>query len=223
MKQEKAMTKLVMLGDSVFDNSAYVNPGEPDVGQQVLARLKAGDTRTGLTFFAEDGAVIRDVKELQIRLVPGDATHIVLSVGGNDLLGLMGRLGMRHGNTFGENLRFLSGLKSRFAEEYSELLRMVDALGLPFAVCSIYYAAYQHFAAGERVELQEGIEWEGTDIAVDAFDAAITASADECENCREVIDLRLVCNSPECYANPIEPSRVGGERIADQVLWFVRG
>ena len=33
-----------------------------------------------------------------------------------------------------------------------------------------------------------------------------------------VIDLRFVCSSPADYANPIEPSSVGGEKIARTIL-----
>jgi hypothetical protein len=29
-----------------------------------------------------------------------------------------------------------------------------------------------------------------------------------------LIDLRLICTTPEDYANPIEPSAIGGEKIA---------
>ena len=38
-----------------------------------------------------------------------------------------------------------------------------------------------------------------------------------------VIDLRLVCCSPEDYANPIEPSSVGGEKIARVIVALVTG
>src|SRR5438552_15703111 len=33
-----------------------------------------------------------------------------------------------------------------------------------------------------------------------------------------VIDLRLVCSEPSDYANPIEPSSAGGEKIASAIL-----
>jgi hypothetical protein len=34
------------------------------------------------------------------------------------------------------------------------------------------------------------------------------------ENALSVIDLRLICNTPSDYANPIEPSSLGGAKIA---------
>jgi hypothetical protein len=36
-----------------------------------------------------------------------------------------------------------------------------------------------------------------------------------------VLDLRLICTGPEHYANPIEPSARGGERIAQAIARWV--
>jgi hypothetical protein len=38
-----------------------------------------------------------------------------------------------------------------------------------------------------------------------------------------VIDLRSVCVTAEDYANPIEPSSVGGAKIARVIVGWVRG
>jgi hypothetical protein len=38
-----------------------------------------------------------------------------------------------------------------------------------------------------------------------------------------VIDLRAVCTYPEDYANPIEPSSVGGEKIARAIAALATG
>ena len=37
----------------------------------------------------------------------------------------------------------------------------------------------------------------------------------------KVIDLRLVCCNPEDFANPIEPSAIGGEKIVQTILQVV--
>ena len=34
----------------------------------------------------------------------------------------------------------------------------------------------------------------------------------------DLIDLRLVCNEPQDYANPIEPSSRGGAKIANVIV-----
>ena len=77
------MSHLVLLGDSVFDNVAYVGAGAPDVVRQVRQRLPHGSRATLL---AVDGSTTGSVRE-QLRRLPSDATHLVVSVGGNDALG----------------------------------------------------------------------------------------------------------------------------------------
>ena len=76
------MGHVVLLGDSVFDNGACVERGEPDVARQLRARLPPG---WGATLAAVDGAVTDSVRR-QLERVPPGATHLVVSVGGNDAL-----------------------------------------------------------------------------------------------------------------------------------------
>jgi hypothetical protein len=75
------MTHIVLLGDSIFDNSPYT-AGGPDVISQVR-QLLPEDWRASL--LAVDGAMTKDVA-FQLRRLPQDASHLVLSVGGNDAL-----------------------------------------------------------------------------------------------------------------------------------------
>ena len=39
----------------------------------------------------------------------------------------------------------------------------------------------------------------------------------------QVIDLRAICSRAEDYANPIEPSSIGGEKIARAIVALVTG
>jgi hypothetical protein len=82
------MKHVALLGDSVFDNGAYVGGG-PDVVNQLRQRLPDG---WRATLAAVDGGVIRDIPR-QLERVPDDATHLVISVGGNDALGFSAVLG----------------------------------------------------------------------------------------------------------------------------------
>ena len=75
------MPHVVLLGDSVFDNGAYVGRG-PDVIAQVRERLPAGSTGT---LAAVDGALIGNVAR-QMERVPTSATHLVVSAGGRAVL-----------------------------------------------------------------------------------------------------------------------------------------
>src|SRR4051812_4605882 len=73
---------VVLLGDSIFDNKRYVGR-DPDVVAQVRDRLPSG---WRATLLAVDGDVAGGVRR-QLRGLPDDATHLVVSVGGNDALG----------------------------------------------------------------------------------------------------------------------------------------
>jgi len=85
------MGHVVLLGDSIFDNAAYV-PGGPAVIDHLTAALPHGWRETLL---AVDGAGADDVAT-QLRSLPADATHLVVSAGGNDALGHSGLF--RHGS-----------------------------------------------------------------------------------------------------------------------------
>ena len=76
-----AKKRVVLIGDSIIDNGAYVRPGEPDVAKQLQALL----VRDTVVKRALDGAACIDVLNSQISdLEPED--RIILSVGGNDAL-----------------------------------------------------------------------------------------------------------------------------------------
>jgi hypothetical protein len=83
----KPMTHIVLLGDSIFDNAAYV-AGGPDVVRQLRDILPSG---WRATLNARDGAVIADLPR-QLQELPADATHLVVSIGGNDALNESGLL-----------------------------------------------------------------------------------------------------------------------------------
>src|SRR4051794_31231367 len=72
---------VVLLGDSIFDNKAYVGRG-PAVIDQLRGELPAG---WKATLLAVDGSVTSDVPGQMARLPP-DVSHLVVSVGGNDAL-----------------------------------------------------------------------------------------------------------------------------------------
>ena len=75
------MPHIVLLGDSIFDNASYTRGG-PDVITQVRERLPQG---WKATLLAVDGSVTLNVPA-QLERLPQDASHLVLSVGGNDAL-----------------------------------------------------------------------------------------------------------------------------------------
>jgi hypothetical protein len=59
MTQAQTAPHVVLLGDSIFDNGAYV-PGDPDVVTQLRGILPDG---WKASLWAIDGAIISDVKK----------------------------------------------------------------------------------------------------------------------------------------------------------------
>lgn len=189
------MAHIVLLGDSIFDNAAYVSGG-PDVVKQLRARLPAGSKAT---LAAVDGAVTSGVAR-QLQGVPADATHLVVSVGGNDALGhsIILEEGAR---SVAEAVGRLAGVREAFAHEYRAMLDAVTARGLPTAVCTIYDARYPDLLRQRLVVT--GLCVFNDVIMREAFRRGLP-----------LIDLRLICDEDADYANPIEPSVQGGAKIA---------
>jgi hypothetical protein len=186
----------ILLGDSIFDNGAYVGAGEPDVVRQLQAQLPR-DWQA--TLLAVDGSVIRGVRAQAARL-PADASHLVLSVGGNDTLG-HARLLEDPARSIAEALSVLARAAADFEREYQ--LMLDDLLGrrLPTAVCAIYNP---RFGDARMQELAV--------TALCIFNDAIIRAA--FARGLPLIDLRLICDDERDYANPIEPSARGGAKIA---------
>jgi hypothetical protein len=114
-----AMPHLVLLGDSIFDNAAYV-PGRPAVIAQLQAALPAG---WQTTLLAVDGHVAAGVHG-QLSRLPADATHLAISAGGNDALVCASILGQPAGSV-AEVVRELADIQDEFRREYHEMLTAV--------------------------------------------------------------------------------------------------
>jgi len=198
----RQMKHVTLLGDSVFDNGAYVGGG-PDVVTQLRQRLPAG-WRAALA--AVDGGVIRDIPR-QLERLPDDATHLVISVGGNDALDFSAVLGAPS-HSVANTLEQLAAIRGEFARNYGRMIEAIRHRGLPTAVCTIYDPRYPD-AARRRIS--------ATALCV-INDAIIREAASAGV---PIIDLRLVCNENDDFANPIEPSSQGGWKIAGAIVSLV--
>jgi lysophospholipase L1-like esterase len=188
------MGHVVLLGDSIFDNAAYV-PDRPPVIEQLRQALPRG---WQATLLAIDGSVTEDVAD-QLRRLPPDATHLIVSSGGNDALGEASLLN-EPACTVGEALGMIHELRTRFGNLYRAMLHTLTTIGKPVAVCTIY-DSIPGLGAAERSALAGFNEV----ILREAIRAGVP-----------LIDLRLVCDRPADYSHvsPIEPSMVGGAKIA---------
>lgn len=203
LPQRPATGHVVLLGDSIFDNKAYIDGG-PDVIAQLRGVLPPG---WRATLLALDGDVISGVSR-QLRALPDDATFLVVSAGGNDALGFSSLL-QAPVDSVAAALGMLSKAQERFASDYEAMAEALPATGFPSAVCTIYDTP----ASGPAYQVVR------TALAI--FNDCITRAA--FSRGISLIDLRLICNEDSDYANPIEPSVRGGEKIARAVAALAVG
>lgn len=195
------MGHVYLLGDSIFDNAAYVGT-QPAVIEHLRRALPSG---WAATLLAVDGHSAIDVRE-QLRGLDKTATHLFVSAGGNDALNASGVLSERV-LTVAQAVGLLATAQARFRRNYQDLLRGLLAIGKPLTVCTIY-DAIPGLGEAERAALA-------------LFNDVIIRSA--VEKLVPVIDLRVVCDQPEDYSDisPIEPSGRGGAKIAQVIAHLV--
>ena len=132
--------------------------------------------------------------------LPADATHLVVSIGGNDALGNIGVL-EDTAKSIASALTRLAAIGDGFGQDYRAMLDGVLARNLPTAICTIYEPRFPD----PRLQ-RLGV------TALTLFNDIIIREA--FARGLPLLDLRLICDSEEDYANPIEPSVKGGEKIA---------
>lgn len=194
---------VVLLGDSIFDNRVYVGAADPAVIDQVREHLPEG---WKATLLAVDGDVTSDIVK-QLQGLPEDATHLVVSVGGNDALQAEPVLSRPTDDVAGGLLK-MADVRDAFEASYSEMLEQLLALNKPTAVCTIYDPNYKN-ENDQRASV----------LALAGFNDVITRAANRYG--LPVIDLRVLFDSSKDYANPIEPSAVGGDKIARTIRRIV--
>ena len=151
---------------------------------------------------AVDGSVVAGLAK-QIARIPTDATHLIISAGGNDALGYSSILGAPS-RSMAESLTQLADVSEEFRMRYRAAITDVVQTGLPTAVCTVYDPRYS-----DPVQRRLG-------------STALTIINDVIM--REVfrlgvplLDLRLICAEDADFANPIEPSSHGGWKIAGAI------
>jgi len=135
--------------------------------------------------------------------LPSDATHLVLSAGGNDALGASDVL-LRPVSTVGEGVWMVADAARGFEKRYSRLLDALVTQGLPLIVCTVYNPRFSD-------PLQQAV----CVAALCLFNDAIVRGA--LERGLAMLDLRAVCSHHDDYANDIEPSSQGALKIARDI------
>jgi hypothetical protein len=155
------------------------------------------------TLLAVDGDTT-ELEALRLQGLPADATHLVVSVGGNDAL--------MHAPLLDEPRNILPDIaeaRAEFAGRYRKMLDAVLKHDRPTAVCTVY-DSIPGLTPAARAALATFNDM--------IFREAVRAGV-------PVLDLRLLCTDPGDYSelSPIEPSVRGGEKIAALIAGVVTG
>ncbi len=195
------MKHLVLVGDSIFDNAGYVAAGAAVI-DQLQDKLPQGYRASLL---AVDGDVTDDVYA-QLENIPSDATHLFLSVGGNDALRIASVM-YEKVNSVGEAMEIFTEIKSDFQNRYRKLLGELAERHVQLTICTVHDSVPEL----EQRSLT-ALALYNEVILKEAF--AIGAP---------VIDLRLICNESTDYSeiSPIEPSQKGGNKIVSRIIEIV--
>lgn len=185
------MNHIVLLGDSIFNNGAYVDGGPAGIKQ--LRSLLPHDWKA--TLLAVDGSLTTDALN-QIARIPAPATHLIVSAGGNDGLSRADTL-QKPARSFGDAVDQLAALRVEFHQNYRRMLNALLALKLPLALCTIY-----------EPNFSDPITQRLTSTALTIFNDCILREA--ITRGLPVLDLRLICTEAEDYANEIRPGVLGG-------------
>ena len=139
---------IVLLGDSTLDNGLYTD-GAPAIPDQLSDRLGSNGL---VTMLAIDGSTT-DAISSQLAKVPPSATHLLLSVGGNDALLQIDVLS-RPSRSVSEALLSLAEVIADFELAYRRCLDLVIGLDLPTTVCAIYIAPFPKSRVSIRSSLR---------------------------------------------------------------------
>jgi hypothetical protein len=152
---------------------------------------------------ARGGARVKDVRKQIVAANLKAATHIVVSVGLNDMLLAVGLLG-EQAHTIGDALERLGTYQSLFIRDYTRMLQYVKSRKCVTAVCTIYQGDFASV-----------FDHSGIDVIPSLFNDHIYRLA----NAKgiPVIELRSIFTKPLHYVKKIEPSSEGGQLLANAI------
>ena len=227
------MNRIYLLGDSIIDNAPYVKKNEKDVVSHLISMYK-GNPQIKINNRAVDGHTMRDLLDTQLSDEGlNEATHIVMSIGGNDLLQNISFLQMtaklsevmdkdaRIGKWGSKELNLSRNkvfeetyfeIIKPMQQEYESIVANLSTYRAKLLLCTVY--------EGDLVdsdEFSDVIYSSKTMLSI--FNDLVYRTAQKYN--AEVLELRDIFVSSEDYANPIEPSHIGGEKLAKSILDWV--
>lgn len=199
---------VALLGDSTFDNRGYVGPEGKGVHDHLTDKLATVPGAYKVTQCAVDGALIAAIAS-QRSVVPEDTTHIVISVGGNNGLCTTSMFAAECTNVAEACVRVFT-VVAQLEREYFEMVRSTyEHFGQRkhITLCSVYNPCFSPF--------DMRLDQRAVNLAVTLFSDMVVRTGAKFG--LPVIDFRRVMTEQTDFANPIEPSHTGGEKIAQAI------
>jgi len=221
--------KILLLGDSIIDNKSYVLSNELDVTEH-LKFLCLDDINTKVENHAVDGSTMYDLEKDQLGLNKlSDASHIIVSIGGNDLLhnisflqttselskvmgkgAMIGKWGVKELNPSRNKVfeeTYFEIIKP-FRKQYETIVANLSNHRANLLLCTVY--------EGDLVDSDEFSDVNNSSkTMVSIFNDIVYRTANKYGT--DVLELRDIFVRSEDYANPIEPSHTGGGKLAKAI------
>ena len=188
---------IILLGDSILNNRSYVAPGD---SVEELLKKRTTDI---IYNFAQDDASIQNVFQ-QLNQIPehlnNHNTTIFLSLGGNDIIHYFIK-----NNNHDLNLQNNSVLQSIFIK-YEVLVQMIRKKmnKSRLFLLDIYYPTNNSFQMYKPI-LQE-------------WNRLLEKTYNINNNNNHILKISQDLNQHQDFTDNIEPSKIGGEKIANLIL-----
>ena len=197
------MAVVNLLGDSIIDNKIYVGPHGLSVTEH-LHNL----TDDVINSIAVDGHTTKDVIRAQLDKLPYYSTHQVLSIGGNDLLQNMFFLKNTEQLTANEVFEQSVGIMAPIKRRYQTIVEKLSLQNSNILLCTVYEGNLLNDPLLYDIALSSKAMVSMLNDIV--YSTANTYNA-------QVLELRNIFTKPKDYANPIEPSHIGGSKFALEI------
>ena len=202
------MAVVNLLGDSIIDNKIYVGPHELSVTEH-LHNL-CDDV---INSIAVDGHTTKDVIHNQLDLLPQYSTHQVLSIGGNDLLQNMYFLKNRERLSANEVFEQAVGIMAPIKRRYQTIVEKLSLQNSNILLCTVYEGNLLNDPLLYDIALS-------SKAMVSMLNDIVYSTANTYK--AEVLELRNIFTTPKDYANPIEPSHIGGSKFALEINDWIK-
>ena len=194
---QQSQKNIILLGDSILNNSMYV---KKDESIQNLLVNKGGKNK--IYYMAKDGAVIADIYE-QFSTIPleldSDQTLFFISVGGNDILNKIKK----------DNIA--KNMTNNLNKIFSAYKKLIKAIQTRFIKSKI--VLLDIYLPPSLTKLQNDY--------ITQWNKLLSDYSDNNNSIKNLISISLKLTNKDDFVNGYEPSPTGGKKIVDQIFYNI--